>query len=59
MTKFEINKTFPGTEHKQTVEAQSYAVEGGYFVFYTNGGATKVLTIESRLVYTVDEVSTS
>lgn len=55
MAKFEINKRIgPNGTHRQTVEAQQYRQEGDCFVFYTNGGSTKVLTVAAKLVHSID-----
>lgn len=57
MAKYDINRRIGASgTHRQTVEAQQYRQEGDYFVFYTNGGSTKVLTIAAKLVHSVDEV---
>ncbi|KQR86739.1 hypothetical protein [Microbacterium sp. Leaf179] len=56
MAKFDINKRIGSSgTHRQTVEAQTYRQEGEYFVFYTNGGSTKVLTVAAKHVQTIDE----
>lgn len=56
MAKFEINRFYNTTTHKQVVEAKNYAHEGDYFVFYAQTGGGKVLTIASSKVYSIDKL---
>jgi hypothetical protein len=52
MAKYEINKQYNGYEG--TIDADTYRVEGDYFVFYENG--EKVLTVATSQVHSVELV---
>ncbi len=56
MTKYEINKPYNHTVHKQTVEASEYRQEGDYFVFYDRS-SEKVLTVKADRVLSIDVVT--
>lgn len=56
VAKFEINKQYTSSTHKQKVEARSYKQEGDYFVFYDEE-KMKVLTIAAVGVHSIDTVA--
>lgn len=56
MAKYEINKIYNHTAHKQTLEAHMYRQEGDFFVFYDTSDV-KVLTIAAGRINSIDVIT--